>query len=145
MSGSFFGGFSGVFRPYTILYTRARDGAASRPTGFLFHWSRCLVVTNRIFTATNGISVVTNGISVARRMAFKLQIRRHSGFVYIIPWYKIFALYHGTTPSHGTQFFCCTTGEIQPICTQTNYKSENLVSKNRPKCFIFHVTFTLSA
>jgi hypothetical protein len=78
----FFSGFSGVLLPYTILYTRARDGAASRPTDFF----------------------------AARRMAFKLQIRKLSGFVYIIPWFRIFALYHATPPSHGTGFFCCTTG-----------------------------------
>jgi hypothetical protein len=34
MSGRFFGGFSVVLLPYTILYTRARDGASSRPTEF---------------------------------------------------------------------------------------------------------------
>jgi hypothetical protein len=35
MDGSFFVGFSGVLLPYTILYTRARDGVSSRPTEFL--------------------------------------------------------------------------------------------------------------
>jgi hypothetical protein len=78
MSGSFFVGFSGVFRPFTILYTRARDGAPSRPTGFLFHWSRCLVVTNKIFTATNGISVVTNGISGATNGIFARRLAQNT-------------------------------------------------------------------
>jgi hypothetical protein len=31
---------------------------ASRPTENIFHWSRRLIVTNRIFVATNGISLV---------------------------------------------------------------------------------------
>jgi hypothetical protein len=52
MSGRFFEGFSGALLPYTILYTRARDGASSRPTGFSPRTMRRLIAWLEIF-ATN--------------------------------------------------------------------------------------------
>jgi hypothetical protein len=82
MNGSFFAGFSGVLLPYTILYTRARDGAALRPTGFFCGTPHGIQITNpKTFRFCIYYSMVQNFCVVPCDNP--------------IAWYRIFLLYHG--------------------------------------------------
>jgi hypothetical protein len=56
MYGRFFEGFSVVLLPYTILYTRARDGRSSRPTKFSPQTMRRLVAWHSMIKSKYNVS-----------------------------------------------------------------------------------------